>query len=184
MSQKPTNLLQVELSTPRLRLKPVSLEYVPEIFREFTTEITRWMYPCPPKSPKDSESFVHHSRKQMDQGIELVMAILDKTSGEYLGNCGIHNLPSATPELGIWLKKSAQGKGLGPEAIGELVRWAFETQNYGELMYPVASANIPSRRIPEGLGGTVFREYDEVGMGGNAYHILEYHIQRGTGAPN
>jgi hypothetical protein len=41
------NLLDITIETKRLLLKPISYNYVDEIFKEFTSEITKYMYPKP-----------------------------------------------------------------------------------------------------------------------------------------
>jgi len=89
---------------------------------------------------------------------ELVLAIVS-TDGEFLGCCGLHGREKwTTPELGIWLKKTAHGNRFGQSAIGLLVTWASENLNIDYFIYPVDRENVPSRKIPELLGGTIFKE--------------------------
>lgn len=95
-----------------------------------------------------------------------------------MGCTGIHEIRSKHPELGIWLKKSAQAKGYGFEAITTLKEWADENLDYEYLIYDVDKANIPSRRIPEMLGGQITREYDKTNLSGRVLNIVEYRIFR------
>ena len=168
----------VEIFTNRLVLLPISQKYKEEIFREFTKEITTYMYPRPLQDIVETEEFINDSLGEIQTGNHLVLVILKKDSQEFLGCTGIHDIHSKHPELGIWLKKSAQGKGYGLEAITVLKRWADENLDYEYLIYDVDKANIPSRRIPEKLGGQITREYDKTNLSGRVLYILEYKIFR------
>ena len=44
------NLLNVEISTNRLLLKPISLEYKEDIFSELSAEITKYIIPRSPQN--------------------------------------------------------------------------------------------------------------------------------------
>ena len=93
-----------------------------------------------------------------------------------MGCGGLHHIDTKTPELGVWIKKSAQGNGYGKETIIALKEWADKNLDYEYILYPAVEENYPSRRIPEFLGGEVFREYDKVNMSGKEQHLLEYRI--------
>lgn len=168
----------VEIFTNRLVLLPISQKYKEEIFREFTKEITTYMYPRPLQDIVETEEFINDSLGEIETGNHLVLVILKKDSQEFLGCTAIHEIRTKHPELGIWLKKSAQGKGYGLEAITVLKRWADENLDYEYLIYDVDKANIPSRRIPEKLGGQIIREYDKTNLSGRVLYILEYKIFR------
>ena len=168
----------VEIFTNRLLLLPISQKYKEEIFREFTKEITTYMFPRPPQDLVETEEFINDSLGEIQTGNHLVLVILKKDSQEFLGCTGIHDLQSKHPELGIWLKKPAQGKGYGLETITALKRWADENLDYQYLIYDVDQANLPSRRIPEKLGGEITRHYAKTNLSGRALYILEYKIFR------
>nr|WP_279605278.1 GNAT family N-acetyltransferase [Aetokthonos hydrillicola] len=168
--------LNVEISTSRLFLRPISMRYKSEIYREFTDEITTYMYPRPPKNISEAESFVKDSIIGMKSESHLIVVILKKNSQEFLGCAGIHKISSNYPELGIWLKKSAHGNGYGFETIKALKTWAEENLHYKNLVYPVDKENIPSRRIPEKLGGIIVREYKKTNLSGKVLQLVEYEI--------
>lgn len=171
-------LLSVEIVTNRLLLKPVSMIYKEDIFREFTEEITTYMYPQPPKEVSDTESFINDSLFEIKKEQSLVLVILKRNTQEFLGCVGIHNINRRNPELGIWLKKSVHGNGYGLETINALKKWADGNLDYEVLVYPVERENIRSRRIPERLGGTIFREFDKINLSGKVLHILEFRIPK------
>lgn len=169
------NLLNVEISTPRLLLKPISRDYKEVIFSEFTEEITTYTYPRPAENITDTETFIQQSLEGLKKGTNLEIVILAKDSQEFLGCAGIHNL-NKEPALGIWLKKSAHGNRYGLEAITALKEWADKNLDYEYLIYPVDKRNIASRKIPESLGGKIVKEYEKLNLSGNILQIVEYWI--------
>jgi RimJ/RimL family protein N-acetyltransferase len=172
------NLLAVTIQGERVLLSPVAEQYRHEIFQEFTADITRYMLPKPNEDLSEVLDFIHTCRRNMAAGSELGMVIRRIENNEFLGICGLHirNTPQ-TPELGIWLKKSAHGEKLGREAIHCLVTWARSNLDAAFLIYPVDRHNIPSRKIPESLGGVIFGEDKVENMSG---HILDEVIYRIT----
>lgn len=171
-------LLTLEIPTNRLLLQPITMKYTAEVFREFTEEITTYLYARPPQVISETELFISQSLLEMQKGEKLTVVILKKDSQEFLGCSGIRHINSKHPECGIWLKKSAHGNSYGLEAITGLKEWAEENLDYEYLIYPVDRVNLPSRRIPEKLGGQVFREFEHTNMSGRLLNIVEYKIPK------
>ena len=157
--QSPKDLTSIQIDGERISLRSIDESYSSEIFREFDSEITRYMLPGPAENIEETLSFISDSLDGMRAGHELVLAITDKTDGEFLGCCGLHGRGNPkTPELGIWLKKEAHGNHYGKEAIESLTAWAVDNVDFDYVIYPVDKANIPSRKIPEALGGVIFEK--------------------------
>ncbi len=150
-----TDFLQERIEMERLLLVPISMEYRDEIFKEFSAEITVYMYPAPAKDISETEEWINFSLNGLREKSNLQLVILEKDSGEFLGCAGLHNVHTSTPEMGIWLKKTAHGKGYGREAVTGVKKWADENIHYDYIIYPVADKNISSRKIPESLGGKI-----------------------------
>jgi RimJ/RimL family protein N-acetyltransferase len=49
----------------------------------------------------------------------------------------------------LWLKKSAQGTGLGYEALRKMIEYLNSTQKYQYYIYEADIRNIPSIRLVE-----------------------------------
>jgi len=171
-----TDLTEIVIETDRLKLVPTSLKYSSEIFKEFTQEITIYMFPKPPKEIKETEDFINSSIQKMANGEELQVVILNKKTGEFLGHGGVTKLKTDTPELGIWIKQSAHGNKFGWEAVKALKEWAESNLQYKYIIYPVDKRNIASRKIAESLGGIVEDEYQKKNMSGNILDEVEYRI--------
>ena len=169
-------LQDLVIETARLRLLPTSESYAEEIFREFTPEITIFMHPKSPDKIEDTLEFIRTAREKMLNNQDLVVVILDKFSKEFLGHGGLHGIHKDTPEIGIWIKKSAHGKKYGREAVVALKGWADKNLIYKYLRYPVDKRNVPSRKIAESLGGEIKKEYKKMNMAGKKVEEEEDHI--------
>lgn len=172
------DLLSIEISTDRLKLKPISMAYKEEIFSEFTEDITKYMSPQSPQHISETEAFIETAILDLEQGNDLRLVILKKDSEEFLGCVGLHGMFGKTPEFGIWLKKTAHGHKYGLEAITGIENWAEQNLDCEYFLYPVDRANIPSRKIPEALGGKAMREYEYKKADGNILNFVEYHIYK------
>ncbi|MBP6888598.1 MAG: GNAT family N-acetyltransferase [Candidatus Pacebacteria bacterium] len=166
------------VTTERLVLVPLSLDYKDEIFKEFTDEITQLMYPSTPENIGQVVSFIEESIQGFVEEKEIVVGILHKENREYLGTAELHHINTTTPELGIWLKKSAHGNGYGKEAVAGLKSWADKHLIYEHLKYPVYIENIASRKIPEALGGVIKDEYEKANQKGEMRRVVEYHLYK------
>ncbi|MCR4329929.1 MAG: GNAT family N-acetyltransferase [Candidatus Roizmanbacteria bacterium] len=170
------NLLHISIESERLKLIPTTEKYAQEIFKEFSNDLTVFMYPKPAKKIDETLSYISLSRQTMEKGEQLQVVILNKLTNEFIGHGGISGLNTDTPELGIWIKKSAHGNKFGREAVKALKEWTDKNKLYTYIMYPVDKRNIPSRKIAESLGGVIEDEYKKENMSGNILDEVEYRI--------
>lgn len=167
------------ICSERIRLVPATAEFGDDLFREFTPEITRYMMPKPCERREELDAILAIFAEQRAKGLELIFAVTNKASGEFIGCCGLHIRGEAeAPHLGLWIKKSAHGNKYGREAISTLVQWASENLVVEGFIYPVDRNNIASRRIPESLGGTIIDETKVENMSGNILDEVIYLIPR------
>lgn len=174
---RPKDLRSLTIESPRLRLRAISDQYTGDIYRHFTADITRYMFPAPASEVSQTQAFVASALEGLDRGDDLHFVICRRDDDEFLGVCGLHGEgPAAEPELGIWLKKAAHGHRYGREAIAALRTWAREHIDFERLIYPVDRRNIPSRRIAEHLGGVVIDEKKVMSLGGLELDEVVYAI--------
>lgn len=100
-------LNHVEILSNRLRQIPIQLDHAQDIFTNFTDEITTYMYPKPANKIEETIDFINSSIDGINQGSNLQLVVLGKITGEFLGCSGLHKVNTSSPELGIWIKKSA-----------------------------------------------------------------------------
>ncbi|MFA6259501.1 MAG: GNAT family N-acetyltransferase [Candidatus Peribacteraceae bacterium] len=177
---KHLNLSAVVIETERLKIVPISMQWKIDIFHEFTSEITTYMYPAPAKHSSDTEKFIKESMIGLANGTDLQLVILKKNTDEFLGCAGLHEPHTKHPELGVWVKKSAHRNGYGREAMTAIKEWADENIDYEYILYPVDRDNITSRKIPESLGGEIVDSYDKTNESGKILHTIVYHIPPST----
>ncbi|ACK74111.1 conserved hypothetical protein (plasmid) [Gloeothece citriformis PCC 7424] len=172
------NLEKLSLESKRLILQPISILYIEDVFREFTSEITTFMYPKPPQNLRETEKIIKDMIQQRENQTEIVLVILKKDNLEFLGIGEVGAINTDAPHLGIWLKQSAHGNGFGKEAVNQLKNWADKNLKYNYLSYPVDKRNIPSRKIAESIGGKIFREFQQTNKNGNLLDEVEYRIYK------
>ncbi len=169
--------LTIEITSDRIKLVAISIDLEAEIFQEFTTEITKYMFPDPAKTLEERRAFINESRQAIAAGYNLQFTILSQATSEFLGCVGLHGEKNVrTPEIGIWLKQGAHGNGYGREAVYRLVEWTSENIDIDYFIYPVDRRNIPSRKIPESLGGRVIKEFEQTTPTGKYLDMLVYQI--------
>lgn len=177
-----SDLLSLTIESERLLMVTISNRFEQDIFQEFTNEITVYMFPSPAKDIEETRSFIAESRCAIKSGNNLQFAIVSKATKEFLGCCGLHGEGKngedkvRTPELGIWLKKSAHGSGYGREAIHTLVNWSRKNIDIDYFIYPVDRRNIASCKIPESLGGQVVEEFKAETSTGKILDKVVYRI--------
>ena len=169
------NTSKITIETNNLLLQAITLDCKEEIFKEFTSEITTYMFPKSPDKIEETIEFIETAMKENKEGSNFQVVVLNKKTKEFLGCGGIHHINTKTPELGIWIKKSAHGNTYGKEAMIAFKKWADKNLDYEYILYPVVDVNYASRKIPEFLGGKITKEYDE-NLNGKKQHLLEYSI--------
>ena len=171
------DLLSLAIEGDRIRLIAISNEFKGDIFQEFTNEITTYMFPSPSENIGGTQDFIVTSRRDIEAGNNLQFVVVSKTTEEFLGNCGLHGQGQVRkPELGIWLKKNAHGKGYGREAVHTLVNWSKNNIDFDYFIYPVDRRNTASRKIPESLDGQIVEDYQVKTPTGKILDLVVYKI--------
>lgn len=78
--------------------------------------------------------------------LELVILTQDR---EFLGSVEVFGLREEAPELGLWLKKGAQGAGYGCEALKGVIEYLNAAKQYPYYIYEADVRNTPSIRLAE-----------------------------------
>ncbi|UKB84618.1 GNAT family N-acetyltransferase [Chryseobacterium sp. MEBOG06] len=161
------------IKTDRLILKPIDPLYIDDINRHFTAETTKYMPFTPNGNRNDITKFVEESKMLLSKNTDLVMVAVDPDKN-FIGCCGIHNITSESVELGLWLKQSVQGIGLGTEIIMNLIEFLENNFTFEYIIYPVDQENIASKKIPEKLGFIPYKRYQKNKGTSSFLNIIEY----------
>jgi hypothetical protein len=73
---QPSNLLSLTIAGDRLRLVAISNEFERDIFNEFTSTITHYMFPSPASNIEETRAFIAKSRLGMKNENDLNFIIL------------------------------------------------------------------------------------------------------------
>lgn len=104
--------------------------------------------------------------------------------GRVIGGTGFHlrhgPLAARQAEIGMWIRGTEAGTGLGTAVLTEMVRWGFTDWPWERLVWGCHIDNQASRRVAEKCGfaleGTFVGEYDAVTGGrrdGVQYALLK-----------
>ena len=171
------NLESVKIESINLIQIPISMDYCTDIYKEFTKDIVKYMYPKEPLNIKETQYFIKDSIERLKEGNNLQLVIIDKSNNAFIGCSGLHGIGRNDPELGIWIKRKSQGNGYGRESIHALIKWARENITFEYLKYPVDKRNVASRKIPEDNNGLIMNEYKKINQNGFELDIVEYWIR-------
>ena len=104
------------------------------------------------KSPEDGRIFIQSMLRQFAYTEGLLVAIMYQ--GKIAGSIGLHDINQhvGTAQIGYWLGKEYEGKGLMTKACLTLMQYGFESLNLNRIMIRVEPENTRSRAIPRRLG--------------------------------
>lgn len=130
------------VETPRLVLKPVSSEDVPDLVHAIGNyDVVRWLGRVPyPYRAADAEAFVAGNTAKAGR----VWFVHDET--------GLVGGVSVDGELGYWFRREVWGRGYAVEAAFAAIEAHFDDRRAGHLPSGHLPGNDRSRRVLEKLG--------------------------------
>lgn len=121
--------------------------------REYLSEWLSW-----PLDAYDESFYLDFTRSQLQLYAEnkaLTCIILYKD--QYVGNVSFNSLNHELKccEIGYWLSKKFQGKGIMSRSVTKMISLGFEKYDMHKIKIAVAIENRKSRAVPERLGFNV-----------------------------
>jgi RimJ/RimL family protein N-acetyltransferase len=106
------------------------------------------------RTPADSEAFVRRSWGNWAVRSDLIVGVWERETGRYLGSSGIHprDWDVRWFEVGYWLRTGAEGHGYITEAVGLLLKLAFETLHADRVDLRCDTRNTRSAAVALRLG--------------------------------
>jgi RimJ/RimL family protein N-acetyltransferase len=148
----------VLLETPRLLLRPVSIE---EDLDEFVAlhadpEVTGFIYAF---DRAEAEERLRRDEREWQERGHGMLAVLDLESGRFLGRAGLKHWPQFDEtELGWVLRRDAWGHGYATEGVRACIEWGFSDFDVPYLTAMINAANLRSIRVAERLELTPVRK--------------------------
>ena len=140
----------------RIHLRPFEMRDAPEVFRaidESRVEVSRWMDWCRPTyGLRETEEWIRASLDGSDEGTCYQFGIF--AGRRFVGSCGLSRVDPAAcvANLGYWVRTSAAGQGVAPEAARRVIEWAFVHTNIERIEILAAVGNRRSQRVAEKIG--------------------------------
>jgi len=101
-------------------------------------------------------------------------AIVLKVTGEMIGDCGIIRQEiegESLYEIGYHLRRDLWGQGLATEAATACRNWGFAHLRVDRLISLIRPENLPSQRVAERNGMTIWKEIEWRGLRHYVYAI-------------
>ncbi|MGA9073705.1 MAG: GNAT family N-acetyltransferase [Candidatus Sulfotelmatobacter sp.] len=161
------------LGTPRLILREFSRDDVDALARVLSDTETMRFYPAP-LDCTGVENWIARNRRRYANNGHGLWAMVLKANGELIGDCGltIQDVDGANEiEIGYHVRRDLWGQGLATEAARACRDFGFARLPVDRLVSIIRPENLPSRRVAEKNGMTVWKEVVRVGFPHEVYSI-------------
>jgi ribosomal-protein-alanine N-acetyltransferase len=168
------------LETPRLTLREFQPEDVDALYQILSDPETMRFYVRPFDRHGVEEWIARNRQRYVIDGHGL-WAMIFKASGELIGDCGLvlQEVDGVNEiEIGYHVRRDHWGQGLATEAARACRDLGFAKFSVERLISLIRPENVPSRRVAEKNGLTVWKEVTSVGLPHLVYSIRKENIGR------
>ena len=161
------------LQTARLLLRELTPQDADALALVLSDPKTMRYYPTPYGHAGVDQWIERNRRRYQDDGVGLWAVELTKTQ-EIIGDCGIilqQVEGESLYEIGYHLRRDFWGQGLATEAAGGGRDWACAHLKTERLISLIRPENLPSRRVAERTGMTLWKEVNWRGLPHCVYSI-------------
>lgn len=140
-------------------VEPSFAQYYLEIVTRERAYLSEWLvWPPLAKSEEFFLNFIDKSLREYADDKTMVCAIIYRD--QLVGNVGLHNIgePEKCGEIGYWLSKNFQGRGIVSRTVKKMIALGFEKYHLNRIFIEAAMENLPSRAVCERLGLELHRE--------------------------
>lgn len=138
--------------TSLVRMRPIHPEDSNNLTQHLQGKTAQYLSFDPNGNQRIIDYYIDQSIVEQAMGNALVLQIEDSATGEFLGSCALNDINDESVELGIWLKETAQGKGLGKHIVQEMLYIIEKHIPTTYVLYNVEKDNEHSIAIPNALG--------------------------------
>ncbi|MFI5698067.1 GNAT family N-acetyltransferase [Kribbella sp. NPDC051586] len=142
------------IAAGRLRLRPFTMDDVAWVFEVSQDPALQQYVQVPsPYLMEHAQFFVEHlAIEQGASGQRAEFVVEDAATGERLARVGLGMRGDGTAEVGYWTAPAARGRGVAPEAVWAVCRWAFEATDLELIEWRAEIGNEASRRVAQKAG--------------------------------
>jgi ribosomal-protein-alanine N-acetyltransferase len=167
-----TDTLQI-IDTPRLILREFSPNDTDALGGVLSDPETMRFYPAPLDRIGVEEWIARNRRRYAKDGHGLWAMVL-KTTGELIGDCGLTVQPVDSTdeiEIGYHVRRDYWGLGLATEAARACRDYGFARLPVDHIVSLIRPENLPSRRVAEKNGMTIWKQVIRKGIPHLVYSI-------------
>jgi [ribosomal protein S5]-alanine N-acetyltransferase len=168
------------LETSRLILREFVLEDADALARVICDQETMRFYPAL-FDRSDADEWIARNRRRYKELGHGLWAIDLKSSGEMIGDCGITVQEvdgEDLLEIGYHLRRDLWGQGLATEAARACRDYGFTRLNAPFLISLIRPENVPSARVAERNGMSIWKETTHANLRHQVYRITHAQWQR------
>jgi RimJ/RimL family protein N-acetyltransferase len=143
------------LQTPRLRLRPLAESDVADVFAVFSDPLVMRYWDGPPMGTlQDAMRYIDHIHHGFRRRDFFQWGIADASIDAVIGTCTLTHCSTThqRAEIGFALRQTHWGQGLGTEAVGAAIDFAFETLNLHRVEADADPRNERCLRLLERFG--------------------------------
>ena len=148
-----------------LLLRPYTLEDVPDVTAACQDpEISRWTASIPwPYEESHAREWIEIHDQLRAQKAAFPFAIVDKSSGQFLGTIGIHHpgIPPGSAEVAYWVAAWARRRGVATRAVELITTWAFDEFALERIGLSTVVGNTASERVAAKAGYVFVAEVED-----------------------
>ena len=99
----------------------------------------------------EAQTWIESCQQNSADGIAYEFALVDPKTGEFFGGVGINQINTAYnfANIGYWVRRSREGRGLATAAVQRLTEFAFKELKLTRVELVIRLDNLPSRRVAE-----------------------------------
>lgn len=141
------NSLRLELTAQK---HATALQKAVDANRDHLSEFLPWVGNM--KTVEDAATYISECEERYRKGQEVSFVITDQ--GQTVGRAGLHHMQPQNQyaEIGYWLVKNAEGRGIMTRSCQALLKLAFADLHLHRIVIKAAGENRKSRAIAEKLG--------------------------------
>jgi ribosomal-protein-alanine N-acetyltransferase len=154
------------LETPRLLLRQFELSDADALAQVLTDPETMRYYPAP-LDRAGVEQWIARNRVRYVSDHHGLWAMVLKQTGELIGDCGLIRQKvdrTVEVEIGYHVRRDLWGRGLAPEAAAACRDYGFSQLRARRLISLIRPGNVPSRRVAEKIGLTLWKTLEWRGL--------------------
>lgn len=144
-----------KLETMRLHLRNLNLDDASEVQLIRSNEkVMTYMDSNKHLTDLDSKNFISENLKVYEQGKGIFWAIMEKSSGDFIGDFAYHRIDvkNKRGEIGYTLKPDYWGRGYMQEAMVAVIRFGFNNLQLHSIEANINPENNNSRKLLRKVG--------------------------------